>query len=207
MTWFTTGARGRLALSAGVVALAAALAGLSTWATFTDSTQGTHSIATGTVDIDVGTAGTADNRLDVAVGAMAPGDSAERALTLHNSSTLALSGIAVSTSASTSSLLDTDSTNGLRMAIDRCSVAWTETPLANGGYSYACSGTTSTVLAERALAMSAQPLTNVDLAPGGGIVRLRIRTRLPTSAGNAFQGLATSFDMSFTATQRNATNR
>ena len=51
---------------------AAALAGLSTWASFTDSTTGTHAVTTGTVEIDLGAAGTAANRLDVDVDNVAP---------------------------------------------------------------------------------------------------------------------------------------
>lgn len=197
----------RLALSAGVVALAASLAGLSTWASFTDSTTSTHAVSTGTVELDLGAAGTADNRLDVDVGNVAPGDTAERAVTLLNTSSLPLDHIDLSTVATTSSLLDTDTTHGLQVVLERCSIPWTETPLGGGGFTYACAGTTTTVLASRPVVMTAQALSSLALGAGGGTAYLRVTTSLPPSAGNAFQSSSSELDLTFSATQRNATNR
>ncbi len=197
----------RVALSVGVVAMAAALAGLSTWASFTDSTSATHSVSTGTVEIDLGAAGTADNRLDVDVGNMAPGDSAERAVTLLNTSSLPLQQLTLTTTATPSSVLDSDPTDGLQIVIERCTNPWTETPLGGGGYTYTCSGTTTSVLASRPFIMAGQTLSALSLGAGGGTAHLRVTSTLPSTAGNAFQGATSELDLTFTATQRNATNR
>jgi hypothetical protein len=67
------------------------------------------------------------------------------------SSSDTLSSIVLSTTASPSSLLDTEATNGLQMVIEKCSTPWTEAGTAPA-YTYTCSGTTSTVLASRAVA-------------------------------------------------------
>ena len=50
-----------------------------------------------------------------------------------------LSAITLTTGASPSSLLDTDATNGLQIAIDKCSVAWTEAG-SSPAFTYTCGG-------------------------------------------------------------------
>ena len=53
---------------------------------------------------------------------LAPGDSFD----LANQGSLNLSAITLTTTATVTSLLDTDATNGLQMTIARCSTTWTE---------------------------------------------------------------------------------
>ena len=84
----------------------------------------------------------------VGATAIAPGDTIQRSVDLINSGSLDLASVTLTTTATTSSLLDTDATNGLQMVIDKCSVAWTE---AGPPYTYTCSGSTSSVLASRAV--------------------------------------------------------
>lgn len=188
--------------SVGLLGAAASIAGLTTYATFTDSTTADQSISTGVVNIDLGTANTADNRLTVAATGVHPGDTMQRAVKLSNTSTATMGSITLTTSATTSTALDTDATNGLQMAIDRCSVAWTESGT-SPAFTYSCSGSTSTVLATRAIIGSNLSLSNVGLAPGSADY-LRVTVTLPSTAGNSFQGLSSTVQYSFTGTQRSA---
>lgn len=91
----------------------------------------------------------------------------QRAVKMTNTSTAATASIPLTTTASPSSLLETDATNGLQMAIDRCSVAWTESGTAPAyTYTYTCGGTTTSVLASRTIIGSGMSLSNVGLNPG-----------------------------------------
>ncbi|MGQ0431642.1 MAG: TasA family protein [Microthrixaceae bacterium] len=188
--------------SVGLLGAAASIAGLTTYATFTDSTTASQSISTGVVNIDLGTANTADNRLTVAATGVHPGDTMQRAVKLSNTSTATMGSITLTTSATTSTALDTDATNGLQMAIDRCSVAWTESGT-SPAYTYTCGGSTSTVLATRAIIGSDLALSNVGLT-SGSVDYLRVTVTLPSTAGNSFQGLSSTVQYSFTGTQRSA---
>ena len=196
----------KLLASFAVLGAAASIAGLGTFATFTSSTSASHTISTGSVTIALGAVGPA-NRLTVNATGVAPGDTMQRAFDLSNSGTIDLaSSPTLTTTASPSSLLDTDATNGLQMVIDKCSVAWTES---GPPYTYTCSGTTSSVLASRAVIGSSIALSNItDLVPAGsGPDHLRLTLTLPSSAGNTFQNLTSTLTYTFNATQRTATNK
>lgn len=187
--------------SLGLLGAAASVAGLATYATFTDSTTASESISSGLVDINLGAVGV-DNRLTVAATGIVPGDTMQRAFKLTNSSSDAVAAITLTTSATPSSALDTDATNGLQMLIERCSVAWTESGT-SPAFSYTCSGTTTTVLATRAILGSSLALSNLTLT-SGATDNLRLTLSLPTTAGNTLQNLSSTVLYSFTATQRAA---
>lgn len=191
----------RLLASLAVVGAAAAVAGLGTFATFTSSTSASHTVASGTVSIALGASGTA-NRLNIGASNLVPGDTVQRAADLNNNGTGTadnLSSIALSTTASPSSLLDTETSNGLQMTIDKCSVAWTES---GSPYTYTCGGTTSTVLAPRAVIGSSIALSNLASLTTGSTDHLRVTLALPASAPNAMQGQTSTISYNFLGTQR-----
>src|SRR6478609_7997610 len=183
--------RRKLLVSLAVISAAASIAGLGTFATFTSSTSASQSVSSGTVTIALGATGAATNRLTVGASNIAPGDTIQRSVDLINSGSIDLSGITLTTNATTSSLLDTDATNGLQMVIDRCSNAWTEGGTAPA-YTYTCSGTTSTVLASR-------PIIGTD--------HLRVTLSFPSAAPNSFQNQSSTVQYTFTGTQRAGTNK
>ena len=205
--WSSSSTLTKLLSSIGVLGVAASIAGLGTFATFTSSTSANQTVATGTVTIALGTPGPA-NRLTVNASTVAPGDTMQRAFQLSNSGSLALaSAPTLTTTASPSSLLDTDGTNGLQMTIDKCSVAWTEAG-SSPAYTYTCSGTQSTVLASRAVIGSGLSLSNVaDLITPPATDYLRLTLSLPSATGNTFQGLTSTLTYTFTGTQRAATDQ
>ena len=193
----------RLLGSFAVVGVAAAMAGLGTFATFTSSTSASHTISSGTVSINLGSTGAA-NRLTVGASNVVPGDTIQRAADLINNgkgSSDNLSGIVLTTTASPTSLLDTDATNGLQMSIDKCSVAWTETGTAPA-YNYTCSGTTSTVVASRAVIGANLPLAGLASLTTGSTDHLRVTLTLPAAAPNTMQGLTSTIAYNFVGTQR-----
>src|SRR4029077_3974998 len=97
----------RLIASFAAVGVAAAVAGLGTFATFTSSTSASHTISAGTVSIALGATGPA-NRLTVGAANVVPGDTIQRAADLVNNgngSSDNLSGIVLTTTGSPTSLL------------------------------------------------------------------------------------------------------
>lgn len=188
----------KLIVSLALAGAAASVAGLGTFATFTSSTSASNGISSGTVKVELGAAGPA-NRLTVGATGLVPGDSLQRAVDLSNTGSESLASVVLSTSASPSSLLDTDAANGLQIAIDKCSVAWTESA---PPYTYSCSGSTTSVLASRAVIGSNLALAGLSSLAPGSTDRLRVTVSLPASAPNSMQGLSSSIVYTFTGTQR-----
>lgn len=193
----------KVLLSAALIGAAASIAGLGTYATFTDSTSASMPVDSGVVDVNLGAVG-ADNRLTVAAVDIVPGDTMQRGFKLSNSSTDAMASITLTTSATISSLLDTDATNGLQMVIEKCSIPWVEAGIAPA-YTYTCAGITSSVLASRAVIGSTLALSNLTLT-AAATDNLRLTLTFPSTAGNTFQNLASTVLYTFTGTQRAATN-
>jgi spore coat-associated protein N len=194
----------KLLATVAILGAAAGIAGLGTYATFTSTTSQSHTVSSGTVTIALGATGALTNRLNIGASGLAPGDTIQRSVDLINSGTLDLASVTLATTASPSSLLDTDATNGLQMVIDKCSVAWTE---AGPPYTYTCGGTTSTVLASRAVIGSNLALSNLSSTTAGATDHLRVTLTLPSGAGNTLQNQSSTITYAFTGTQRAATSK
>jgi len=193
--------------SLAVLGLAASIAGLGTFATFTSSTSASQSISSGTVSIALGATGAPTNRLTVNATNIVPGDTMQRSVDLTSSSSDPLGSVSLTTSAAPSSLLDTDATNGLQMTITACSVPWTEAGT-SPAFTYTCSGSQSTVVTTRAVVGSNIALAGLNaLTSANSTDHLRVTLTLPATAGNTFQGLTSTISYAFTGTQRTATNR
>jgi predicted ribosomally synthesized peptide with SipW-like signal peptide len=194
----------KLLATVAVLGAATSIAGLGTYATWTSTTSENHTISSGTVTIALGATGAASNRLNVGASALAPGDTVQRSVDLTNSGSIDLSGVTLTTTASPSSLLDTDATNGLQMVVDKCSVAWTE---AGPPYTYTCSGTGSSVLASRAVIGSNLSLSNLVATTPGQTDHLRVTLTLPSGAPTTLQNQSSTITYAFTGTQRTATSK
>jgi hypothetical protein len=193
--------------SFAVLGAAASVAGLGTFATFTSSTSASQSINGGTVSVALGSAGTASNRLTIGASNLVAGDTIQRAVTLTSTSSDPLASVQLTTTASPSSALDTDATNGLQMVIDKCSVPWTEGGTAPA-YTYTCGGTTTSVLASRAVIASSVALGSLAAtSTASSTDYLRVTLTLPSSAPNALQGQSSSISYNFVGTQRAATSK
>lgn len=193
----------RGAMTALVLVAAASVIAGGAYATFTDTENATPTIGSGTVDLDpIGTSAV-NNRLSVGATDIAAGDTLQRTVDIKNVGTIALTDITLTTTATTSSLLDTDTTDGLQLEIDLCSQAWTES---GPPYTYTCGGSTSTVLASRPVIGSTLALSNLDLTANTDNYA-RVTLTLPSGAPNALQNQTSVINFAFTATQRSATSQ
>jgi hypothetical protein len=199
-------ARGSIGAFVVLAIVAAAAASAGAFGTFTSTVDQTHSVTAGTVVIALGATGAQTNRLDVDATNVAPGDTIERTVDLSNTGSLDLASIDLTTTASPSSALDTDTTNGLQMVIQNCDQAWTEAG-SSPAYTYTCGGSTTSVFASAPVITSNTALNNLTALTSGDTDHLLLTLTLPSSADNTFQGDTSTIDYSFTATQRTATNR
>jgi spore coat-associated protein N len=194
--------------SVALVGSVAAVAGLGTFGSFTSSTSAAQPLASGTVAIALGAAGTATNRLTIGASGLVPSDTVARAVQLTNAAgNQGLSSITLSTAASPSSLLDTDAVNGLQLTIQSCPTAWTEAGT-SPAYTYTCTGTATTVLASRAVSIPAgSPVTlsGLNSLAGGGTDNLLFTETFPTAAGNALQTQTSNVTFNLVGTQRAGT--
>jgi spore coat-associated protein N len=188
----------KVLLSLALFVVAGLVVGVGAYALFTDTQSVSQSIGSGTVNLQPIDVNGVNNRLSVAAANVAAGDTIDRSVDLKNVGTIAVSGITLTTTATTSSLLDTDTTNGLQMVIDRCSVAWTESAFP---YTYTCSGTQSSVLASRPVVGATLPLNSLAVTVNTDNY-LRVHLIVPTAAGNTLQNQTSVVNYSFTATQR-----
>jgi hypothetical protein len=184
--------------SLGVVAAAAAVAGLGVFGSFTDSTQPTlASVTNGVVSIDLAAAGGGAS-VPLTFGGVLPGASLTQAVDLVNDGDSALSSVSLATTARVSSLLDTDTTHGLQLSVRSCSVAWTA--------SYTCDGDVRTVLAAGPVARTAA-LDAPRSLTAGATDHLAVTAALPSSAGDEFRNQASELQLVFSAVQRDGAAR
>jgi spore coat-associated protein N len=198
------GRRGNALLALVALGLGALLAGTGALATWTATTSASNTVAAGTVVIALGNTGASTNRLTVNASGLVPGDTVQRSFDITNSGSQDLASVALTTTASPSSLLDSDTTNGLQMVIDRCSAAWTESG-SSPAFSYSCSGSTTTIVSTRAVIQSALTMAGLSALTAGGTDHLRLTLTFPSSAGSSFQGLSSTLSYSFLGTQRAGT--
>jgi spore coat-associated protein N len=193
-----------LAAVTGCILLVAVAGGIGVYATFTASASQSISVSSGTVTIALGATGASTNRLNVNASGIVAGDTMQRSVDVNNSGSTDLGSISLTTTASPSSLLDTDATNGLQIVIDKCSVAWTEAG-SSPAFTYTCSGTTSAVLTTRAVIGASIALSNMTVTSGASN-HLRVTLTLPSAAPNTLQGLSSTISCAFIGTQRTPTN-
>ena len=191
--------------SLGIIGAAAAVAGLGTFGTFTDSTAPLNaSVNTGTLSINLNPANDTGS-LTMAATNFVPGDTLSRSVTLVNDGTANFAGLTLTSAASDAtkaSLLNTDTTHGLKLSVKSCSVAWTK-PTAT---TYACSGTVKDLVTD-VPAVSATALPTPASLTAGGVDNLVVTLALPTTADNKFQGATSALTLTFGGTQANGTNR
>jgi hypothetical protein len=191
--------------SLAVLGTAAAVAGLGTYGNFTDSTTPVNTtVASGTLSIDL-TQPAGAYAIPVSITGLVPGDSVTRAVNLVNDGNLGLSAVNVVSTATAPSILTTDATNGLQLAIKSCSVPWTQGGSASAP-TYACSGTTNTLLTGPVVNNAGLNNNPASLNPGGTDY-LTFAISLPATADNTFQGKSAGISLSFTGAQRSGSAR
>ena len=185
-----------------LVGTAASVAGLGTFGAFTSTTTASHDVSTGKLVLST-TAGAQDFGLPVTN--MVPGDTIQRSVTLTRSTdTEAFGSVKLTSSADVSNLLTTDTTNGLQLKVEECSVAWVKAANTND---LTCAGQVDTLVTPRAvLAGTGADLAHATTSLNGTAkaANLKVTLTLPADAGNSFQGLTNTIKFTFDATQRAA---
>ncbi|UOY03408.1 hypothetical protein MVA48_08785 [Blastococcus sp. PRF04-17] len=185
----------------GAVGAAAAVAGMATFGDFTDSTSPVNTnVDTGVVSIDLSDGGSGS--VPFTGGLMLAGDSRSHLVDLVNDGNTALGRVSLTSWATSPSVLDSDTVNGLQLKVESCSVPWEVSDT-----SPVCTGTVRThtdgpiVVTDVALAGSAA------LTPGS-VDHLKLTASLPvTATGDDFQGATSSLSFQFTGTQKTGSAR
>ena len=198
------GRRGQALLALASLALGVALTGSGVLATWTATTSAGNTLAAGTVLIALGNTGASTNRLTVNASGLVPGDTVQRSFDITNTGSQNLASVALTTTPSPSSLLDSDTIHGLQMVIDRCSVAWTESG-SSPAFTYSCGGSSTTIVTSRPVIQSGLTMSGLGALTAGGTDHLRLTLTFPSTAGSSFQGLSSSLTYSFLGTQRAGT--
>lgn len=189
--------------SAALLAAAAGVAGMGTYGAFTASTSASADVQSATVNLT-----NSDSNLSMQAAKVIPGDTMERTLKLVNDGTLDLTGITLTTSAPSTSLLTSDTTNGLQLKIDSCPVAWTGSGA--GPYKCVSQGVATlgkVVLAQKAVIGDNVALTGLASTGNGQTDHLRVTLSLPATASNDFQGKTSAINFAFNAAVRAAGNK
>ena len=191
----------RIVATIGVLGATAAIAGLGTFGSFTDSTTPVDTtVDAGVVSIDLADAGA--GMVPFSGGLMLPGDTRAFPVDLVNSGNSPLGSVSLASTATTSSVLDSDPVNGLQLKVDTCSQAWTDT-----GSGYSCAGTKQALYSGRMIVAN-QALSGVASLAAGGVDHLLMTASLPASASaDEFEGASSSLRFVYTATQRGASAR
>jgi hypothetical protein len=190
--------------SLAILGTAAAVAGLGTYGNFTDSTTPMNTtVNSGTLSINL-TQPAGSYSIPVSVSNLVPGDSITRAVNLVNDGDLGMSAINVVSTATASSILTSDQTNGLQLAVKSCSVPWTQGGTASAP-TYTCSGSQSTLMSGPVVNNTS--LSNPASLNPGGTDHLTFSISLPTAADNTFQGKSAGISLSFTGAQRSGSAR
>jgi hypothetical protein len=179
-----------------VVGAAVAVAGLGTFGQFTDSTTPVNTkVDSGVVSVDVSSPAGAS--VPFSGGMMLAGDSRSALVDLVNDGTTPLAAVTLTSTATASSVLNTDTVNGLQLTVESCSVAWT-----TGAAAPTCSGTARSYFTQPII-VSNVPLASTAALAVGATDHLKLTAALPSSAsGAAFEGATSNLNFVFTGAQR-----
>ena len=193
--------RKKLLGSVAVLGVAAAVAGLGTFSTFSDSTSPVNTqITSGVVSLSL-----TDNGAVATVpfqgGTFLAGDSQSHPLDLVNDGNTAMASVTMASSATASSALDTDTVNGLQLTVASCSMPWT-----GSGGSWSCGGTTRTFYTGPIV--TSQVLSGAASLAAGGVDHLLLTASLPsTASGSTFQNVSSTLSFVFDGVQRAGASR
>jgi len=193
----------RIVGSIAVVGAAVAVAGLGSFGSFTGSTEAADAaVDTGVVSIDVAlTDGSAPPPFAVPLPTMLPGDAIAMPLDLRNGGDVDLSSVVLASSATRSSLLDTEAVHGLQLELESCAAPWVHA----GGNSFSCAGGALPLYSGRIATETALP--GAHSLTAGATDHLLATISFPTSGGDALQDQTSSLQFVFTATQRDGAAR
>ena len=194
---------GKILASVVLVGATASVAGLGTFGGFTSTTTASQSTSAG--EVVLGSSAGGGHGVAVAADNLVPGDTVQRTITLTRAGeTEAFGSVWLTTSGQSANALT--AAGGLQLAIDQCSVPWTPVGTTS---ELACSGTTSAVVAQRAVLGSEIDLAAATETLNGSAAasNLRVQLTLPGDVDNTVQGLSTVATYTSAPTPRPADSR
>ncbi|MBP2456813.1 hypothetical protein ABID70_002337 [Clavibacter michiganensis] len=178
------------------VAVILALAGAGTaYAVLADRATSRVAVGAGAVELDWGGGGA--DQLAIPIAGLRPGEAQVRLVDLANTGTVAVSELVVTLGGTAVA----STSDGLQVAFDRCTVAWTGAP-----GTAVCTGTTTSVVADRPAA-GRVALPDSPARAVGGRDHLRVTVRLAASAPATAQGATGSVTLRVDGNQRPGTQR
>lgn len=173
----------RPAAAAVAVGSVLVISGVGIWASLAAEATGVSAVQSGTLKLalaDTGSTGFAQT-----VSNLAPGDVANRYVTLSNTGTLAGRAVTMQVAASGTNALISDgaTTRALRVTVANCDAAWS----ASG----TCAAGATTLLSSVPLSALATPnaFAGVTSITAGGALNLQISVALPDQNENAVNGV------------------
>lgn len=153
------------------------------------------------VVISYGPTGQSGGSLAVGAFGLLPGATVERSITLINNGALNISAISLVASTNTSIPLVSNPSEGLQVAVLRCSSAWVPSRLADGGWSFSCPAAESATPFVPVASVLAQPIPVVGLSSlrPGGVDQLVVELSFPLSAPISLGGESATINWSFDA--------
>jgi spore coat-associated protein N len=169
----------RIFVTLVVLSAASFVVNQGTAASFTATVRSpNNTFSTGSLELTTSAGGSALFTLS----GLVPGDVAVATIDLRNAGSIDANTYTMATAANvpagqTPSVLTSDATRGLQLAVDRCSVAWT------GPAPYTCTGTATRNVVAGPIVQSSAAMGRT--LPAGTTDYLRIAVSLPEAAGNA----------------------
>jgi hypothetical protein len=187
----------RIVGTVGVLGVAATIAGLNTFGAFTTSSAPVVTeVDTALLSINVADAGDTLS-MPFGGGLFLAGDSRSYRLDLVNDGDANLNSITLTSRATSSSILDTDTVDGLQLQVRSCAQLWDVV-----GSVHSCDEDERT-LYNGPIVTSGQVLAGANSLAVGGVDHLLLTASLPsTASGDAFEGATSELDFLFTGTQR-----
>jgi hypothetical protein len=151
-------------------------------------------VDTGVVSIDLSEVG-ASGSVPFAGGLFLPGDSRGHLIDVVNTGDTDFGSVRLDSRATDSSILDSDTVNGLQLRVDTCQVPW-----AVSGSTYSCAAPYTLYSGPIVASVQTPPWA---VLTAGATTHLLLTASLPASAtGEGFEGAESSLSFVFTGTQR-----
>jgi predicted ribosomally synthesized peptide with SipW-like signal peptide len=185
----------KVALSVAATAFAAALIGVGAYAEWSATAEQDQTVTAGDVELAL-------NLTEVSMDAsgVAPGDTINRRLALDNTGSIDLSTLTLASTGGASPLF-TDTTDGLQVEVQKCTVAWSA--------AYACTGTATSIYDGPAdISPAVDVSADLEADVSGGNDFLLFTVSLPTTAPQlTMEGESVTITYSFDGDQRAGTQK
>jgi hypothetical protein len=201
---------GRWTLISGVTLIAVGVLSFNAYASFSATANYNQNVSSGYMQLTLANESSATINYNLTGSNLAPGDTMQRGMLMTFAGTISAGTPTVSAADAAPTALTDGTANGLTLTIQKCSQAWDETDVGGGIPTYACAGSTSSVLAATAVSALIASPANLSNLNTGGANHVKLTWTFPSAANNTFNvngGLSDTITLTFSAPQRAATDK